>query len=359
MRITGISGFAVLLGFLSFIPQSVSANCSALCGSGDVGKLDYLTLDNNQRKFFIDYHFEYQDWDTRDSASEHSTDMGEMSGMDETSSTDHEHMDHSMMEEARYSDSSVFHEGHDHTNETPSAEEHHHNHNISVERFSHLTFGYNISESFSLYSHIPWVERAQVMEGGHQEAEGIGDLDLFSTWKGYSVDSGYLGLTAGIKFPTGETSEKDPLGNKFEPELQPGTGSFDYMVGVVGQRRFEDFSIGGNVLYTLRTEGSQDYEFGDGVSTAIFLDGKAYDGSLGKAYFGARINYHYSDKDKQEGDTVLDSGGNVVFLGPTATLLTMDSVVVSSSILFPVVQDRGGNHQDMTNVWQLGVRYLF
>jgi hypothetical protein len=67
----------------------------------------------------------------------------------------------------------------------------------------------------------------------------------------------------GVKTPTGTTDERDNEGELFETEFQPGSGSWDPLIGLAVTRGFGRWSLDSNVLYSLATEGVQQTDLGD------------------------------------------------------------------------------------------------
>ena len=96
------------------------------------------------------------------------------------------------------------------------------------------------------------------------DTEGVGDLTLFGQYRFYGQDTGLqASLLTGIKTPTGETGERDNQGELFEAEFQPGSGSWDPMLGLALSQAQGRWSVDGNVLYTIATEGTQHTDLGD------------------------------------------------------------------------------------------------
>ncbi len=106
-------------------------------------------------------------------------------------------------------------------------------------------------------------ERPETVDRG--DTEGIGDLALLGQYRFYGQDNGGLqaSLITGLKMPTGKTGERDDQGELFEAEFQPGSGSWDPMLGLAVSQAFGRWSTGGNVLYTIATEGTQHTDLGD------------------------------------------------------------------------------------------------
>ena len=107
------------------------------------------------------------------------------------------------------------------------------------EEFYHFMIGVSPTDRFSVLAEMPYVVR-EALEvedldnlGSLQHSEGWGDLSLLGVYKVLVKDDDFLGVTGGVKFPSGETKNRDFQGELFEVEMQPGSGSFDYPVGIV------------------------------------------------------------------------------------------------------------------------------
>ena len=65
------------------------------------------------------------------------------------------------------------------------------------------------------------------------------------------------------RLPTGATNRIDALGNLFETEFQPGSGSWDFLLGAAFTQRFGAWSFDANVLGVIAGRGAQDTNLGD------------------------------------------------------------------------------------------------
>ncbi len=239
----------------------------------------------------------------------------------------------------------------------------HHVHNKTHEEFYHFSLGTSPVEKLHLLAEIPYVHRSfteldnHAILGNKESTEGWGDLKISGLYKVLETESGYVGPMAGVKFPTGSTSEENSVGTLAEMELQPGSGSYDYSVGGGFGWSQGLWSINGNMLYTLKTEGDHDFEFGDVLSSYVFL---AYDaGQLCKmayARIGLDVNFQLEDKQNHLGHEIADSGGALVLMGPAVVLTITDRVALTGNFLLPVYQDMGGVHQELDFVWHAGAR---
>jgi hypothetical protein len=96
-------------------------------------------------------------------------------------------------------------------------------------------------------------------------AAGFGDVTMLGQYRFHN--NAQTGTSAavlfGFKAPTGSTSQRDAFGNLFEAEFQPGSGSWDGLLGAAFTKRTGRWSFDVSALYYLITKGTQDTNLGD------------------------------------------------------------------------------------------------
>jgi hypothetical protein len=102
---------------------------------------------------------------------------------------------------------------------------------------------------------------------------GLGDMSIMLKYQLPKIEKINLhtALIAGLEFPTGFTHEKDNDGYRLSADHQPGSGSWDPLMGIAISKNFkseklEDLSFHSNVLYKLSNKGSQNTIIGDIVN---------------------------------------------------------------------------------------------
>jgi len=243
---------------------------------------------------------------------------------------------------------------------------HHDGHHVHVkteEDVHHFDFGYEWTENFMTTIDLPYVRRGSLdihdhaTLGNEYISEGWGDAAVTAAYDVWKESSQKASVIAGVKLPTGETQELNPQGERFEAELQPGTGSDDYLFGGVYRRTFENFDVTANAIYTFKTEGDQNYEFGDVFSTTLFVDYiPAQDSVFKNVRPGLILSFKDEAKHQEDGAKISDSGGTTVFLGPEISVVAHDNVDLFANVQWPVYQELGGVHQEMDLMWNAGVK---
>lgn len=188
----------------------------------------------------------------------------------------------------------------------------------------------------------------------------FGDLNLTGIFKLLKKENNFIGPLAGIKFPTGVTDNKTPQGDKFEPEMQPGSGSFAPSLGTAFAYRVWRIVVHGNATYTIRTRGAQDFRFGNLFSTYVFVN---YLLNSTSKYFqctvGIDATLQNEQKQRSRTGRVADSGGTTLLFGPELSIRGHDYVSIFGNFLFPAIQNLGGVHQHLQFVWNAGVKISF
>ena len=297
-----------------------------------------------------------------------------------------------------------------------AAARHEHAHSLATLESPALGYSYGLTDRLMVSGQLPYVVRTGIREashhhrdeaaGGHPHAEGgeteehehagethqempagenetvdrgdtegIGDLTLFGQYRFYGQDTGLqASLLTGIKTPTGETGERDDQGELFEAEFQPGSGSWDPMLGLALSQAQGRWSVDGNVLYTIATEGTQHTDLGDrfhynGAVTYRLLGGVAEasrKAAMNHSHHGhshhhdyalspkglvidavLELNGEWQAKQNISGETDPNSGGNIVYLSPGMRIASNRwSGFVSVGL--PIINDLNGLQSEPT-----------
>ncbi len=313
----------VVFALLGAFPSQVLAGCQhcviggQLEGQGTSGTFSGATL--GKGKSSAGFLYSYRNWDTLDSVIAH--EEGEEEGS--------------------------------------------HVHNKIKESHYFVTASHGVSDRLDLSVQIPYVEIESRNTHDHdrlgekERSTGIGDLILlgkYCFWERFFEAA----LIAGIKFPTGETKEKDGSGERFEPEEQPGSGSFDPILGLGASKGLGLFHLDSSLIYTIRTEGDQDYEFGNALKLngAVSVKMAQWLKDI-RVYLTLEANAVFEDKDKQEGEKVSDTGATLLFLTPGLRVQGGERWVAYVSAPLPTVQNRPSGHQDLDYSILAGISFLF
>lgn len=325
--------FSLLLMVLCVISGAAYA-CST-CTIGQLGKGTASAMsESGDKKWYFEYLFEQQNWDKMDARDAHEL---------------HE-------------------DGHDF-------------HDKTTEDIHHFKMGRYLAEDLNVFIDLPYVIRQSLEVDSHsilgskQESQGLGDLHLFGNYRFWQDDARALSAVAGIKFPSGATEEKNSVGTLFEPELQPGSGSYDYILGGIHKVQRGRSSVIANTSYVWTTRGAQEFEFGDVTTVSLAAD---YLLNPQARYLKTRVGidavFQNEEEQRKDGVKVNDSGGQTLLLGPIVKAQGLPVPLrgtysagrqgnpylgLTGSLLFPVYQHLGGVHQELDLTWTLAGELKF
>lgn len=231
-----------------------------------------------------------------------------------------------------------------------------HVHDKTHEEYYRFAVGASPAQAWSVRADMPYVVRGSLEIEDHdrlgekEKSEGPGDLLLTASYRMWTNGTSFAGPVFGIKMPTGGTKEENSVGVRFEPELQPGSGSFDFPMGVAAGTSWGSTRLGGNVIYVAKTEGDQNYEFGDVATASVFWDTAL----LPSLRAGIDLTFEHEERHTEAGDRVTDSGGDTLLIGPTLELEVREGFEAHAGIRVPVYQNMGGVHQELYLVWTAG-----
>ncbi len=203
------------------------------------------------------------------------------------------------------------------------------------------------------------------------DASGLGDIALMGRYtflKSETPDTTTIvaGL-AGIKFATGKTDAKTADGMDFlDSHLQPGTGSTDYLLGLSYSHSLQRFSLSANLLGTITTEGkfgTTKHQFGNALN--YDMNGKyrvapeAFAPTKPQLFVALGINGEVREREKENGVTVTDSGGNTVYLSPGLQLVLVPHWIIELSYQHAIYHNLYGTQLGETYKVIGGVTYLF
>jgi Putative MetA-pathway of phenol degradation len=216
-----------------------------------------------------------------------------------------------------------------------------------------LTLGYGLTRDLTLSVRLPYLDNQELRETDPAAAgvnarggiSGFGDASFTGTYRFYNDQNTGIdaALVLGVKVPTGPTSRIDLSGERFETEHQPGSGSWDGILGGRASRELDRLTLSANVLYQFSGVGAADTRLGDRLGYGISAGYRIWSSSGGEhaqhshnAYGTAPghdqeqiddhsgtavdlslgLNGEWAGKVNTAGDINQNTGGNVLFLTP-------------------------------------------
>ncbi len=250
-----------------------------------------------------------------------------------------------------------------------------------------LRAAYGVTENLTLGFRLPWIRREDIREPEeghghganpivvhdiieHGDSAGVGDTTFFGLYRFYHDTTNDVAALFGVKTPTGDTDEEGfedevsagrfvtnvipedheddhhHAGRRLETHLQPGSGSWDGLLGLAYSRPLGPANFDTNFLYTIVSEGSQDTDLGDALSynfavsypTERFVPCQSCRWNL-----ILELNGEWRDKEERSGVEIDNSGGHVVYLSPGLRFVGIGGLNLGVSFGYPVVTDVNGD----------------
>ncbi|MCI0697187.1 hypothetical protein L0337_34930 [candidate division KSB1 bacterium] len=254
-----------------------------------------------------------------------------------------------------------------------------------------MTAFYSLSESVALVGILPIVRRAISVKadevhghdehghnGGEADHQGsnhshttagsvfsIGDISFLGRYT-FLARYGYkqsllLAMKLGIKIPTGITDAVDNAGNFLDAHIQPGTGSWNYLVGLSFNYVKNPFGLTSNFLYSLNTggkAGADEYRFGNWLNADITAK---YPIPFSSRILVISLGMYgeFRGKEKINGQSIANSGGEVLYVFPGLELMLSRSFRLEASVLYPFRHNLNGADQLGENFKLVfGMKYL-
>ncbi len=234
-------------------------------------------------------------------------------------------------------------------------DQHIHAHDADYIQRGSFGFAYGVTDRFTLGVRVPYIRTVNRRMPEHTHgaespildlgtAAGIGDISLIGQYALTTGPRWRSAVLGGVKIPTGETSVYDNRGSRLGPHDQPGSGSWDPIIGLVGSVSGARWSVDGNLIYTHATKGAQDATLG---SMLEFRASLSY--ALRNHDLDERINWDVTvaleltgesqDKDEVAGVTEPHTGGTYALLGPALRLTSPAGISLYGAAGFQVWED--------------------
>jgi len=199
-------------------------------------------------------------------------------------------------------------------------------------------------------------------------SSGLGDLSLVGVYRFYRRDvpraTTQFSIIGGIKAPTGSTSQRDrnapsltgTASRRVPRPLQPGSGSWDGIVGIAGFQNLDQLSFYGSVQGKINSE-DENFRFGSNLHYDFTVDYVTL--SERNLFFVLEFNGISAGRNEVNGRNVRNSGGHTLFISPGIEYLPLPNMILETSVQIPVVQDLNGRQPEKRFSVVVGLRYLF
>ena len=248
-------------------------------------------------------------------------------------------------------------------------------HNTDYNLNASLGVAYGVSHHLTVSAELPYIRRDNLREGSEQGVEhlgsvsGTGDLSLLAKYRLTEGEGLGFAVIAGIKLPTGSTSQHSPDGERLETEHQPGSGSWDPIVGASASLPLGGVQLSASGLYQLSQTGAQRTRLGDRLQGGIALS--HHFGPHAAQHHDAHNHHHGDELDEHEdeprhsgidgfvelagewegrqrigGEVEQASGGKWAYVAPGLRYSAASGWSASAAFAVPVWQEIRASHPD-------------
>lgn len=180
---------------------------------------------------------------------------------------------------------------------------------------------YYVGKRVQLFGFVPYNNNIRNADGARTVTSGIGDVSLLANVlliKADSADDNWqhtLLAGGGIKLPTGAYNGITALDRQGLPNMQAGTGSFDFAVNANYTTRYKQSGFNVDASYTLTTPNKERYKYGNrlGLGTLGFYWWQLKSWSV-LPQAGVRYEYTLHDYDNYDRKWLNEqTGGHMLF----------------------------------------------
>lgn len=193
---------------------------------------------------------------------------------------------------------------------------------------------------------VPMVARSTTaVNGARTNTFGLGDVDLrvkpFVLQDREFAPRHLLALLLGMKLPTAPR-QNDANGKPLPIELQPGTGSWDPILGLSYAYFAGKWSTYASLTFTAPAWSRDELRASPSLRTSTVLQYQLFPALAFRGGIDTRID----DKAYEGGRSVRDSGGFVGFLSPEIVVAPKTDWLLALAVRVPVVNALVGSHRE-------------
>jgi hypothetical protein len=262
------------------------------------------------------------------------------------------------------------------------AGQHIHAHNTDYNLNASAGVAYGVNHHLTISAELPYVRRDDLREGEHSHAggqtinevaqlgsvSGIGDANVLAKYRLTDGEGPGFALIGGIKLPTGSTHRRSPDGERLETEHQPGTGSWDPIIGASGSLPLGAAQLTASALYQFSGKGARATRLGDRLQGGVALSHRF--GEPAREHAESRNHHHGDELDEHhepphsswdafvelggewegrqsvDGEVEQASGGAWAYVAPGVRFNAVSGWSAAAAVPLPVWQDIRASHPD-------------
>lgn len=214
-----------------------------------------------------------------------------------------------------------------------------------------LSAHYGLRYDLQISAILPYVRRELTLDDpagpDRLAGEGAGDFTATAKWRFYRWDEPHrvlnVALIGGLEFPTGATDERDG-GTRLPAGLQPGSGSWDPLLGLGATYEPYRWRFNAFVVYKVNGEGARDFNEGEEFHAEVAVGNRfwlePYPGPFMR--FDVMLRYRHTGQSTAGGRAVNDSGGDLWNVGANLAFRPQPTIDLQVAVEVPVAESVHG-----------------
>jgi hypothetical protein len=235
----------------------------------------------------------------------------------------------------------------------------------TINRNYALNLDYSPNKNWGVNLQVPWYNRshATIAEGDTEVStshdQGIGDLRIVGRYMGLGEQRN-TGIEFGLKLPTGQFNSEfqtgPETGEPLDRGLQLGTGTTDLLLGAYNFGGLaENWDYFAHALLQQPLDSREHFRPGTGVNFNLGVRYTASASFVPQLQVNARIEKRESGANAD----VENSGASLVYLSPGVTWNISRRFSAYGFFQAPLYQRVNGLQIEATQVWSIGMHYIF
>ncbi len=225
---------------------------------------------------------------------------------------------------------------------------------------------YYVGSRVQLFGFVPYHLNAGSDAGTAIKTNGIGDASLLANVVIVKDDSNCkvwhhtLLAGGGVKMPTGKYTGITTLDEEGLPNVQAGTGSWDFIVNANYTVRRQKVGANVDVSYTMTTANTADYKYGNRLNSGLLA---FYWWQKNKLSLlpqgGVRFEYSLHDYDNYKNKWLNESSGGTIVFGTVGAQSFYGRYGAKVMYSIPLAQNYAANNVTVNPRLETSVFFLF
>ncbi|MEK7253141.1 MAG: hypothetical protein AAB316_00220 [Bacteroidota bacterium] len=207
-------------------------------------------------------------------------------------------------------------------------------------------------ERVQVFAFLPFNRFSQTNNGETLLEEGLGDVTLLANYNlldtGDSLSRDWkhnLLLGGGVKLPTGSFKPNIADGDEYQPTLQTGTGSLDFLANLAYTLRFKQWGIQADAGFRFNSTNQMDYRFGNRIQGGMRVF-RQIGGDDFSILPNLGLQFEAAQKDRLGDETRKFTGGRAGFVGAGVQVF-VGNISFDASFQQPFFQSLSEGHSNL------------